>query len=82
MKFLPSGQRKTMSQEFSGVGKVEQYIELTKNNLDDNLPLITKRTTSNLTAKDKATINKLMHMKMEITIKPADKFGNGDIEYR
>ena len=73
MKFLPHSSTRTQTQEFSGIQRVENYIELTKNELNDNLPQITTRYSSNITAKDRATIKKLKQIRDQITIKPADK---------
>ena len=73
MKFLPNSTAKTLTQQFSGVPKVEHYIELTKNNLNDQLPIITMRFSSNVTDADKVTIKKFKMARSEVTIKPADK---------
>lgn len=70
MKFLPSSRSKTITQQFSGIHKVEHYIKLTKNNINDQLPVINLRFSSNVTDADKATLKKF---KNEVTIKLADK---------
>ena len=41
MKFVPKSKQNTLEQQFSGVSSVEHYIELTKNNLNNLLPVIT-----------------------------------------
>lgn len=73
MKFLHSSTTRTSTQQFSGVLKVEHYIELTKNNLNDQLPILTMKFSSNVTNTDKATVKKFKKIRNEITIKPADK---------
>ena len=73
MRFLPTPSTRTVTQQFSGIQKVEHYIESTKNELNDHLPQITTILSSNVTSKDRATIKKLKQIKDQITIKPADK---------
>ena len=73
MKFLPKQTHRTFTQEFSRVQRVENYIELTKNRLNNQLPIVTMRFNFNCTDKDKATIEKFTHLREEVTIKPADK---------
>ena len=73
MKFLPKTTQRTLTQEFSGIQKVENYIELTKNNINNHLPIITTRFSSNITEKEKAAIKSFKQKKNEIIIKPADK---------
>ena len=73
LKFLPRDSRKTATQEFSGIQKVEYYIELTKNNLNDELSMITKPPNHNITSTDKETIQKFNHLTDKVIIKPADK---------
>jgi hypothetical protein len=73
MKFLPKTTGRTPTQEFSGIQKVEKYIELTKNNINNHLPLVTMRFSSNVTENEKAAIKNFKQKIGEITIKPADK---------
>ena len=73
MKFLQKTTHRTSTEEFSGIQKVENYIELTKNNLNNQLPLITMRFNTNLTSTDKSTIIKFKRVSNEVIIKPADK---------
>ena len=55
------------------IQKVEKYIELTKNNINNHLPLLTIRFSSNVTENEKAAIRKFKQKTGEIIIKPADK---------
>ena len=73
MKFLPKTTQRTSTQEFSGIQKVENYIELTKNNINNQLPILTLRFTSNVTEKEKTAIKKFKQINDKIIIKPADK---------
>ena len=72
-KFLPKQQYTTMTETYSGVNKVEQYIEQTKENIDEQLPDILKHHRDNITKKERQTLKKLKTSKSEVTIKPADK---------
>ena len=62
----------TQTQQLSGVGKVEKCIQTTKEQLNDNLPLLTTPTTTNITPTDKKTIKKLKQLQNKLTIKPAE----------
>ena len=62
-----------MTETYSGVNKVEQYIEQTKENIDKQLPDILKHHRDNITKKERQTLKKLKTSKSEVTIKPADK---------
>ena len=73
MKFLPKTTQRTLTQEYSGIKKVENYIELTKNNINNQLPLLTTRFSSNVTQEERATIKKFKQVSNEVIIKPADK---------
>lgn len=73
MKFLPTVRRTSHVQGFSGIIAVENYIALTKDNLNEQLPQVTTSTTLNVTQNHKATIRRLKLMRSTITIKPADK---------
>ena len=73
IKFLPSIPTTSLTQQYSGIGTVEHYIALTKNNLNDKLKELTTHTTTNITDVDKKVIQKLKQARQTITIKPADK---------
>ena len=73
MKFVPKSKHNTLEQQFSGVSSVEHYIELTKNNLNNLLPVITLQFTSNISKEDEVAIKKFKQMRDRVTIKPADK---------
>ena len=73
MRFVQYKQRKTLTQQYSGIGKVEKYIAQTKDILNDKLTLIVTRNTTNSTPKDKKAMKKLKQLHKELIIKPADK---------
>ena len=73
MKFLPKSSTVTFTQVFSGVPQLEHYIELTKNNLNDQMQDILKKPPPNLTKKEKNTIKSFKNASQTLTIKPADK---------
>lgn len=73
MKFLPKQEFNTLSQRYSGIGKVEQYIEVTKNSLNNLLPFITATNKSNVTQSERNAIKVMKQNKNTVTIKPADK---------
>lgn len=73
MKFLPKQDFDTLTQRYSGVGKVEQYIEVTKNILNDLLPLITTTNKSNVTPSERNALKAMAKNRTTITVKPADK---------
>ena len=52
---------------------LEAYLDQTKTELDDKLPLIFNQTTSNLNKHTRYALAKLKKQRTEITIKPADK---------
>ena len=62
-----------MTDNYSGIGKVEHYIEHTKQNINDQLPLILRHKKRNITNTEQKTIKSLKNSRTEITIKPADK---------
>ena len=72
MKFLPKTST-TPIQYFSGIPRLDHYIDLTKNNLNDNLSELLTKTESNLTKKARASIKSLKNNQQSLTIKPADK---------
>ena len=73
MKFLPKSSTVTFTQVFSVVPQLEHYIELTKNNLNDQMQDILKKPPPNLTKKEKNTIKSFKNASQTLTIKPADK---------
>ena len=73
MKFLPKTATVSHTQLFSGVSQLENYIEQTKNNINDQLPEILKQQTPNLTKGEKTSIKSLKNARQILTIKPADK---------
>lgn len=73
MKFMPKTNTVSSTQLFSGISQLEHYIELTKCNLNDQLPEILKKPTSNLKKEEKASIKSLKSARQTLTIKPADK---------
>jgi hypothetical protein len=73
MKFLPKTVTVSPTQLYSGVSQLEHYIELTKRNLNDELPEILKKPAPNLTKGEKASIKSLKNARQTLTIKPADK---------
>lgn len=70
MKFIPRLNQKTATQQFSGIGIVEHYTELTKNNL---LPIITMQFNNNMSKSDQLTLQKFKKLQDHVIIKPADK---------
>ena len=73
MKFLPKPKTETPLERYTGVGKLETYIEHTKQELADNLPQICRQEPSNLTPSQQTALTKLQHARDTLTIKPADK---------
>ena len=73
MKFLPKQEFSTLTQKYSGIGKVEHYIEVTKNNLNDLIPLITATNKSNVTPSERNALKVMTKNRTTITVKPADK---------
>ena len=73
MKFIPNTIQRTLTQQYSGIGKLEHYIDLTKNNLNDELPMLTDPQPANLTTAEQKALRKLSKSKHKITVKPADK---------
>lgn len=61
MKFLPK--RTTFTQIYSGISRLEQYIQATRNNLRTHLPEIAANTHENMSKRNRSTI----------TVKSADK---------
>lgn len=72
IKFIPKSTY-SITQQYSGCPKLEQYIETTKLHIDKLLPLLTAPTPPNLTGTEQKTIKTLMKSKSTLTIKPADK---------
>ena len=73
MRFIQYKQCKTQTQQYSGIGKVEKYIAQTKDNINDKLPIITSRSTTNVTPKDRTAMKRLKQLHKELIVKPADK---------
>lgn len=73
MKFLPKSNIMTATQLFSGIPRLEHYIELTKTTLDNQLPEILTKPVPNLTKKEKSSIKSFKKQRKTLTIKPADK---------
>ena len=73
MKFPPKPKTETPLERYTGVGKLETYIEHTKQELADNLPQICRQEPSNLTPSQLTALTKLQHARDTLTIKPADK---------
>ena len=73
MKFLPPQVFNSLTQTYSGIGKVEHYIDATKNTLNDLLPLITALTKNKATQSEINIIKRMKQNRTVITVKPADK---------
>ncbi len=73
MKFLPKSNHITYTQVYSRMPTLEAYIDQTKTELDEKLPLIFNQTTSNLNKHTRYALTKLKKQRTEITVKPADK---------
>ena len=73
MKFLPKPKTETPLERYTGVGKLETYIEHTKQELANNLHQICRQEPSNLTPSQQTVLTKLQHARDTLTIKPADK---------
>ena len=63
MKFLPPQVFNSLTQTYSGIGKVEHYIEVTKNTLNDLLQVITTTTNNNTTQSERNIIVQLKQSK-------------------
>ena len=73
MKFLPNPSYSSFTDIYSGYGRVEQYIENTRSELEVKLPKIFKKEKMNLTSSELAALLKLKGLRSAVTIKPADK---------
>ena len=73
MKFLPAPNVETPLQRYTGVSKLENYIEHTKQKIADNLPLLCDSGKPNLSTTQRTALNKLQRLRHTVTIKPADK---------
>ena len=73
MKFLPPPHIESPQQRYSGVARLEKYIDNTKQLIDDNLPSICQPTANNLTRQQRKAIANLRRERQTVTIKPADK---------
>ncbi|MCG8620913.1 MAG: hypothetical protein MJE68_02775, partial [Proteobacteria bacterium] len=73
MKFLTKPPYITPNELSSGYNQVENYIDGTKMELDQQLPQICKPAKSNLSVAQRKSLFKLKKESAKITIKPADK---------
>ena len=73
MKFLPKPTTETPLERYTGVGKLETYIEHTKQEIANNLPTIINPSPPNLSPPQHAALTKLHRASSTLTIKPADK---------
>ena len=73
MSFVPKRSIESPLERYTGAAKLENYIESTKQNVADNLPLISYNSTSNLPPTQRTALNQLCHTRHSLTIKPADK---------
>ena len=73
IKFLPREKTMHMEDKFSGIGRIEQYIEGTKQIINENCQQILKQNTSNITKTEFTALKQLKRSRSELTIKPADK---------
>lgn len=73
LKFLPKQHHTTLTETYSGVGKVEQYIERTKQETDEQIPRLLSCQIHNVTSQERQIISNFKKSKSKITIKPADK---------
>ena len=73
MKFLPKPNVETPLVRYTGVAKLEHYIEHTKENLNSHLPTVVKTTSSNLSTTQRQALKNLQTLRQILTIKPADK---------
>ena len=73
IKFLPTTKVETPLQRYTGVAKLENYIEDTKQNLADNLSSLFNYSAPNLPTAQRTAFNKLRQLRHTLTIKPADK---------
>ena len=72
MKFLPKQQATTSTQTYSGISRLEQYIQATRNNIRTHVLEITANT-HNMNKNEQNFLNKLKQNRSTITVKPADK---------
>ena len=73
MKFLPQHKPETPLERYTGVSKLENYIEYTKQDIADNLETLCCPTKPNLHQSHYAALIKLQQENHTLTIKPADK---------
>ena len=72
MKFLPK-QMPMSKQTYTGISRLEQYIQATRSNLRINLPEIIASTHNNMSKNEQNFLNNLKQNRNTITVKPADK---------
>ena len=73
MKFLPKANIEIPMERYTGVGKLETYIENTKQELANHLPVLCSNNTRNLTSSQYTALTTLKNASQTLTIKPADK---------
>ena len=73
IKFLPREKVTYMEDKFSGIGRIEQYIEGTKQIINENCQQILKHNSSNVTKAELKALKHLKQSRSKLTIKPADK---------
>ena len=73
IKFLLREKMMYMEDKFSGIGRIEQYIEGTKQIINENCQQILRQNTSNITKTEFTALKQLKRSRSELTIKPADK---------
>ena len=72
MKFL-SKQMPMSKQTYTGISRLEQYIQATRSNLCINLLEIIASTHNNMSKNEQNFLNNLKQNRNTITVKPADK---------
>ncbi len=73
MTFLPKQKYITYTQQYTGPGPLEAYIDQTKTELEELLPSIYKQTPPNLDKQKRQAVTTFKTLRTELTIKPADK---------
>ena len=69
MTLLPKPNVETPLVRYTGVAKLEHYIEHTKENINNHLPTVVKTTSSNLSATQRQAVKNLQTLKQVLTIK-------------
>ncbi len=73
MRFLPLQLYTSPDELYSGIPRLEHYIELTKHVLDESLPTICFPTTTNLPKEQCTALTRFKKTRQNLTVKPADK---------